>query len=112
VAQELEWEYTGDKLQEKRHEVFVVLLWLIEGVNYQIVAELKDLWEGCGRGVGERVLISVSNTLKELSILASVNVVVSIDINLLSNILENILALLVRFQGNALNVADEAIISG
>jgi hypothetical protein len=93
MAQELEWEYSCDELHEKRHEVLVILLWLIEGVNYQIVAELKNLWEGSGRGVGESVLFGVSNTLKELSILASVNVVVSIDVHLLSNILKNILAL-------------------
>ena len=82
-------------MHEKGNEVTIFFLWLIEGINYQIVAERKGLWKGGGCGVHERVLIGVSNTLKELSILASVNEVVSIDIRLLKNILKNILALLV-----------------
>jgi len=59
----------------------------------------------------ERVMLSVSNTLEELSILASINKIVSINVNLLMEVGSEGYALLVSSQANFLNLRDEAVVS-
>jgi len=112
VIQKAGWEEAISKLEDKLHEAIISLLLLIESVNDQVIANIHELWEGSGSGVGQRVFISVSNTLEELGIFASFNIVVSIEVHLLIYVFNNVLALLVRTESYALNITDEAVVSG
>ena len=111
MAQKSGWEESIGKLEDSCHEAIIFFWNFVESINYDILANLLSVWEDSLRGEVQRVFISVSNSFEELGIFASLDVVVSINVNLLSNVGNDVEAFLISSLSKALNLAYESTVS-
>lgn len=97
ALQEAGWEETISQLENKSKEVLVLLKMLdsVEGINDDVLAPLLGLWQRLSRGEFGSILVSVTDSLEELGVLAPINHLIAVQVHFLENAYHRVHALLV-----------------